>query len=140
MPEGGARIGDVLLEPHRSYLDEVRILRRALREAGGDIHALAHITGGGWEGNVPRTLPDGLGVEIETGSWPVPPHLQPAPVSAATSPTRRWSRTFNLGIGMTAGGARRPWPTRRGGRIGRRASHRLEWSRSPDGRMRVRFE
>ena len=101
MPDNGHTVGDALLEPHRSYLDEVRILRRALREADGDIHALAHITGGGWEGNVPRTLPDGLGVEIETGSWPVPPIFSLLQ-SRGDIADEEMVRTFNLGIGMTA--------------------------------------
>ncbi len=100
MPEGGITLGDALLEPHRSYLDELRILRRALRDAGGDIHALAHITGGGWEGNVPRTLPDGLGVEIDTGSWPVPPIFSLLQ-SRGDIADEEMVRTFNLGIGMT---------------------------------------
>jgi len=101
MPDNGDSVGDALLEPHRSYLDEVRILRRALREADGDIHSLAHITGGGWEGNVPRTLPDGLGVQIETGSWPVPPIFSLLQ-SRGDIADEEMVRTFNLGIGMTA--------------------------------------
>ncbi len=101
MPDGGQSIGDALLEPHRSYLDEVRILRRALRDAGGDIGALAHITGGGWEGNVPRTLPAGLGVEVETGSWPVP-RIFTLIQSRADIADDEMVRTFNVGIGMTA--------------------------------------
>jgi phosphoribosylformylglycinamidine cyclo-ligase len=101
MPDDGRSVGDALLEPHRSYLDEVRLLRRVLREAGGDIGALAHITGGGWEGNVPRTLPDGLGVRIETGSWPVPPIFSLLQ-SRGDIADDEMVRTFNVGIGMTA--------------------------------------
>lgn len=101
MPDGEATIGEVLLRPHRLYLDDVRILRRALRDAGGDIRALAHITGGGWEGNVPRTLPPGLGVEIETGAWPVPPIFSLIQ-SRGDIEDEEMARTFNLGIGMTA--------------------------------------
>ena len=101
MPDTGHTVGDALLEPHRSYLDEVRILRRALRGANGDILALSHITGGGWEGNVPRTLPDGLGVTIETGSWPVPPIFSLLQ-SRGDIADEEMVRTFNLGIGMTA--------------------------------------
>jgi phosphoribosylformylglycinamidine cyclo-ligase len=101
MPDNGRTIGEALLEPHRSYLDDVRILRRALREAAEDIHALAHITGGGWEGNVPRTLPDGLGAEIETGSWPVPSIFSLIQQRGDIA-DEEMMRTFNVGIGMTA--------------------------------------
>jgi phosphoribosylformylglycinamidine cyclo-ligase len=101
MPDDERSIGDALLEPHRSYLDEVRALRRALRLAGGDVHALAHITGGGWVGNVPRTLPEGMAVEIDTGSWPVPRIFSLIQASGDIADDEM-ARTFNLGIGMTA--------------------------------------
>lgn len=100
MGEDGTTVGDALLAPHRSYLDELRILRRSLRASGGDIRAVAHITGGGWEGNVPRTLPDGLGVEVETGSWPVPPIFSLIQQRGDIA-DEEMVRTFNLGIGMT---------------------------------------
>ncbi len=98
--EGGATIGDALLEPHRSYLDEVRILRRALRAAQSDIHAIAHITGGGWEGNIPRTLPDGMGVEVDTGSWSVPAIFSLIQHRGDIADDEM-VRTFNVGIGLT---------------------------------------
>ena len=101
MPDEARSIGDALLEPHRSYLDDARALRRALRARGGDVRALAHITGGGWEGNVPRTLPDGLGVEVEPGSWPVPRIFSLIQASGDIA-DEEMARTFNLGIGMTA--------------------------------------
>ena len=101
MPDGSQTIGEALLEPHRSYLDEVRILRRALRKARADIRALAHLTGGGWQGNIPRTLPDGLGVEVETGSWPVPPIFSLVQQRGDIADDEM-VRTFNVGIGMTA--------------------------------------
>jgi phosphoribosylformylglycinamidine cyclo-ligase len=101
MPDGEGTIGDALLEPHRAYLDEVRILRRALRDAGADVRSLAHVTGGGWEGNVPRTLPDRLGVEVETGSWPVPAIFSMIQQRGDIADDEM-VRTFNLGIGMTA--------------------------------------
>ncbi|MGH2446702.1 MAG: phosphoribosylformylglycinamidine cyclo-ligase [Candidatus Limnocylindria bacterium] len=100
MPDNGRTIGEALLEPHRSYLDEVRVLRRTLREAGDDIRALAHITGGGWEGHVPRTLPDGLGAEVHTGSWPVP-RIFSVIQQRGDIADEEMVRTFNLGIGMT---------------------------------------
>ncbi|MDQ2688959.1 MAG: phosphoribosylformylglycinamidine cyclo-ligase [Chloroflexota bacterium] len=101
MPGSDETVGDALLEPHRSYLDDVRILRRALRASGADIRALAHVTGGGWEGNVPRTLPDGVGVEVDTGSWPVPPIFSVIQQRGDIA-DEEMVRTFNLGIGMTA--------------------------------------
>lgn len=100
MPDNGRTIGDALLEPHRSYLDEVRLLRRALRSRGSDIGAMAHITGGGWEGNIPRTLPRGLGVEVETGSWPVPPIFTLIQQRGDIA-DEEMVATFNVGIGLT---------------------------------------
>lgn len=99
-PMGERSIGDALLEPHRSYLDEIRILRRSLRKAGSDIHAIAHITGGGWEGNIPRTLPDGLGVQVDTGSWPVPAIFSLIQQRGDIA-DEEMMRTFNVGIGLT---------------------------------------
>lgn len=100
MPDNARTIGDALLEPHRSYLDEVRLLRRALRDRGGDIGAMAHITGGGWEGNIPRTLPRGLGVEVETGSWPVPAIFTLLQQRGDIA-DEEMVATFNVGIGLT---------------------------------------
>jgi phosphoribosylformylglycinamidine cyclo-ligase len=94
-------IGDELLEPHRSYLDDLRILRRALRSAGGDVLAFAHLTGGGWIENIPRTLPRGLGVEVETGSWHVP-RIFSLIQERGDIDDEEMVRTFNLGIGLTA--------------------------------------
>ena len=99
--EDGGTIGDALLETHRSYLDDVRALRRAIRAEGDDLRALAHITGGGWVGNVPRTLPDGLGVEVETGTWPVPAVFTLIQQRGDIA-DEEMVRTFNVGIGMTA--------------------------------------
>ena len=93
-------IGEELLEPHRSYLDEIRILRRALRETGGDALAFAHITGGGWIDNIPRTLPAGLGAEVELGSWHVPLIFSLIQERGDVSDADM-VRTFNLGIGLT---------------------------------------
>lgn len=93
-------IGEDLLEPHRSYLDEIRMLRRALRRAGGDALAFAHITGGGWVDNIPRTLPAGLGVEVATGSWQVP-GIFSLIQQRGDIPDEEMVRTFNLGIGLT---------------------------------------
>ena len=93
-------IGEALLEPHRSYLDEIRILRRALRKAGGDALAFAHITGGGWIDNIPRTLPADLGAEIQLGSWSVPLIFSLIQERGDIGDDEM-VRTFNLGIGLT---------------------------------------
>ena len=99
-PMGKRSIGDALLEPHRSYLDEIRILRRSLRRVGFDIGAIAHITGGGWEGNIPRTLPDGLGVQVDAGSWQVPAIFGLVQQRGDIA-DEEMMRTFNVGIGLT---------------------------------------
>jgi phosphoribosylformylglycinamidine cyclo-ligase len=93
-------IGEALLEPHRSYLDEIRILRHALRDAGSDALAFAHITGGGWVDNIPRTLPAGLGVAVELGSWPVPLIFSLIQERGDIADDEM-VRAFNLGIGLT---------------------------------------
>src|SRR5262249_12092003 len=59
---------DLLLAPHRLYLDEVRTLR-----AQADVKALAHVTGGGLAGNLERVLPDGVAARIDWDAWPRPP-------------------------------------------------------------------
>ena len=96
VPEGFDRpLGETLLEPHRSYLD---VLTPAL--ATGAVKALAHITGGGLPENVPRVLPDGVGAEIELGSWPVPPLFRLIRELVPRMPTAELYRTLNMGIGM----------------------------------------
>lgn len=93
-------IGEELLEPHRAYLDEIRLLRSGLRAAEGDALALAHITGGGWVDNIPRTLPPDLGVEVELGSWTVP-RIFSLIQERGDIGDDEMVRTFNLGIGLT---------------------------------------
>jgi phosphoribosylformylglycinamidine cyclo-ligase len=94
LPGSDAPVADLLLEPHRSYLDAVRELRRRV-----DIRGLAHITGGGLLGNVPRILPPGAAAAIERGSWPVP-SIFPALEAAGGILAEEMWRTFNMGIGM----------------------------------------
>jgi phosphoribosylaminoimidazole (AIR) synthetase len=80
--------------------DAVSPGQEALFAAGSDVGALAHITGGGWEGNVPRTLPPGSGVEIDTGSWHVPPIFTLIQQRGDIA-DEEMVRTFNVGIGLT---------------------------------------
>ena len=86
---------ELLLPPTRLYLDDVRALR-----ARADVRALAHVTGGGILGNLPRALPDGLGVEIDWGSWPRPPVFAWLADRGVEEEEAR--RVFNLGIGYCA--------------------------------------
>ena len=86
---------DLLLAPHRLYVDEVRALR-----SGADVKALAHITGGGILGNLPRALPKGIGVEIDWESWERPPVYSWLTERGVSEDEQR--RVFNLGIGMCA--------------------------------------
>ena len=65
-------MGDVLLSPTRIYARRMLEARRALRAAGLDMRGMAHITGGGLPGNVPRALPDGLGARLDPALWLMP--------------------------------------------------------------------
>ncbi|HET7710617.1 MAG TPA: phosphoribosylformylglycinamidine cyclo-ligase [Thermoanaerobaculia bacterium] len=93
LPELG-KIGELLLQPHLSYL-------RPLMPLVDDrqIHALAHITGGGLTDNIPRVLPDGLDAHIKLGSWPVPPLFRFLYEHGGVS-REEMLRVFNMGVGM----------------------------------------
>jgi phosphoribosylformylglycinamidine cyclo-ligase len=90
----GRTLGEALLEPTRIY---VKPLLQALRGEG--INALCHITGGGFPDNIPRVLPEGVGVRLDLAAIPVPPVFgwlaQHGGVAEA-----EMLRTFNCGIGM----------------------------------------
>jgi phosphoribosylformylglycinamidine cyclo-ligase len=90
----GETVGEALLRPHLSYLRPLEGLLDT-----GAIKALAHITGGGLLENIPRVLPAGTAVEIERGSWPVPPvfGLMREIGNVAEA---EMHRTFNMGVGM----------------------------------------
>jgi len=96
LPELGATVGEALLAPHRGYLAPLEPLLE--REK---IHALAHITGGGLPGNLPRVLPRGLGATVRRGSWEVPPLFRLIEAGGGVSEEEMF-RTFNMGIGMVA--------------------------------------
>ena len=100
VPEGMDRsLGEALLEPHRNYLDP---LRAALDADTSPIKALAQITGGGLPENLPRVLPEGVGAEIDLGSWPVPPLFRLVEELTPRMSTDERYRTLNMGIGMVA--------------------------------------
>jgi phosphoribosylformylglycinamidine cyclo-ligase len=86
---------DLLLVPHRLYLEEVRELR-----GRADVKALAHVTGGGILGNLTRVLPDGVGAEIDWLAWERPPVYAWLDEQGVEEEEQR--RVFNLGIGMCA--------------------------------------
>ncbi|MCZ6596029.1 MAG: phosphoribosylformylglycinamidine cyclo-ligase [Planctomycetota bacterium] len=89
----GVTVGEALLAPHRSYLDALWPLIEADRVA-----ALAHITGGGLPGNVPRVL-HGLDAVVERGSWPVPGIFRLI-VEGGGVASDEAHRALNMGIGM----------------------------------------
>jgi phosphoribosylformylglycinamidine cyclo-ligase len=86
---------DLLLTPHRVYLDDVRALREQ-----ADVKALAHVTGGGILGNLPRVLPENVGVELDWDVWERPPVYAWLDEQGVDEEEQR--RVFNLGIGMCA--------------------------------------
>ena len=86
---------ELLLAPHRLYVDEVRALR-----AAADVKALAHVTGGGIPGNLGRVLPDGVEARIDWDAWERPPVFGWLAERGVAEDELR--RVFNLGIGMCA--------------------------------------
>jgi phosphoribosylformylglycinamidine cyclo-ligase len=86
---------ELLLAPHRLYLDEVRALR-----AAADVKALAHVTGGGLLGNLSRVLPAGIEARIEWNAWERPPVFEWLADHGVGEDEAR--RVFNLGIGLCA--------------------------------------
>jgi len=91
----GTPIGGALLAVHRCYLAPVT----ALQSAGIPIHGLAHITGGGVPGNLPRVLPHGLGARIQRGTWTEPP-IFGLIQSAGNVTDAEMFDVFNMGLGM----------------------------------------
>jgi phosphoribosylformylglycinamidine cyclo-ligase len=94
LAELGTTVGKALLAPHRSYLAALEPLL-----ARDKVRALAHITGGGFAGNIPRVLSAGLGARLRRGSWTVP-HLFRLIQRGGGVSDEEMARTFNMGIGM----------------------------------------
>lgn len=86
---------DLLLPPTRLYLADVRALR-----ARADVRALAHVTGGGIMGNLPRALPEGVRAELDWDAWERPPVFAWLAQQGVDEEEAR--RVFNLGIGYCA--------------------------------------
>lgn len=94
VPWGEGRWSDALLAVHRSYLREVGPL---LDDPA--LHALAHVTGGGLVGNLPRALPIGLGARIDRSAWSVPPLFRWLAETGRIA-DEEMLRVFNMGIGF----------------------------------------
>ena len=92
---GGKSLGEALLTPTRIYVKAIK----ALLKAGVDIHAVSHITGGGFYENVPRMMTDGLTARIRLDSFPKLPIFQLIQ-DKGNIPERDMYNTFNMGIGM----------------------------------------
>ena len=92
---GGKSLGEALLTPTRIYVKAIK----ALLKAGVDIHAVSHITGGGFYENVPRMMTDGLTARIRLDSFPKLPIFQLIQ-DKGNIPQRDMYNTFNMGIGM----------------------------------------
>ena len=92
---GGRSLGEALLAPTRIYVRAVK----ALLAAGVDIHAVSHITGGGFYENVPRMMTEGLTARIDLKSFPRPAIFDVIQ-KAGNIPERDMYNTFNMGLGM----------------------------------------
>ena len=91
---GGRRLGDVLLTPTRIYVKQVLDV---IRNCDG--HGICHITGGGFDENIPRVLKDGQAIEIKEGSWEILPVFRMLE-KWGRIPHREMFNIFNMGIGM----------------------------------------
>lgn len=95
IPEfGGRRLGDVLLTPTRIYVKQVLDVIRNC-----DVHGISHITGGGFDENIPRILHKGQGLEINEGSWEILPVFRMLEKWGGV-PHREMFNIYNMGIGM----------------------------------------
>ena len=95
IPDGLSRpLGDVLLTPTSLYVSPVRRLIAAVPVKG-----MAHITGGGISGNLPRILPDGTAAEITPARWPVPDIFRVVQKYGKID-LEEMCATFNMGVGM----------------------------------------
>ena len=92
----GRSLGGALLEPTRIY---VRPVLELLSRVG--VRSLAHITGGGFYENIPRSLPAGMAAKIRRASLEIPPVFELIR-RAGSIPERDMFNTFNMGVGMTA--------------------------------------
>jgi phosphoribosylformylglycinamidine cyclo-ligase len=88
----GQSLGDALLQPHASYLPQMRPLF-------SQVKAIAHITGGGIFGNLPRVLPDNVSVWLNRDAWPVPAIFGVLQDLGQIPQDEMW-HVFNMGLGL----------------------------------------
>ncbi len=91
-PELGRTLGEALLEPHRCYYQQIKPLLPYIK-------GLAHITGGGLVGNVPRILPQGLAAQFHSKKWTVPPIFYLIQKKGKVEQKEMY-QVFNMGIGI----------------------------------------
>ncbi|MFC1951838.1 AIR synthase-related protein, partial [Chloroflexota bacterium] len=91
-PELGRTLGEELLEPHRCYYHQLKTLLPVIK-------GMAHITGGGLIGNVPRVLPQGMAANFSSRAWTIPPIFQLIQKQGNVDQQEMY-RVFNMGIGM----------------------------------------
>ena len=91
---GEKPLGEVLLTPTRIYVKQVLDVIRNC-----DVHGISHITGGGFDENIPRILKDGQGVEVKEGSWEILPVFRLLEKYGKVG-HREMFNIFNMGIGM----------------------------------------
>jgi len=94
----GKSVGEALLEPTRIYAGAVKALL-ARWKPRTEVKAIAHITGAGIEGNLPRVLPEGTAAVIRKGSWPVPPIFDIMQEAGRIEEAEMF-RVFNMGVGL----------------------------------------
>jgi phosphoribosylformylglycinamidine cyclo-ligase len=91
---GWRTLGEVLLTPTKIYVKQMlEVIRNC------DVHGICHITGGGFDENIPRVLHEGQGVEIKEGSWEILPVFRFLEKRGGV-PHREMFNIFNMGIGM----------------------------------------
>jgi phosphoribosylformylglycinamidine cyclo-ligase len=93
-PGSSASLADELLRPSVIYTPSVRAAIGA-----SEVHSVAHITGGGFEGNLPRALPDGTRAVLDRDTWTVPPLFGEIRRLGQVA-DEEMARVFNLGLGM----------------------------------------
>ena len=91
----GESVGEALLKPHICYSPAIK----AAQEAGISLDGIAHITGGGLYDNVPRILPEGVGVVFDVKDMPVPPIFKLMVEKGEVGHEEAY-RVFNMGVGM----------------------------------------